>query len=199
MPENAKKGLFTAEIAKSLQTSKYGVTIERMFVLGIDPGLTRCGFGAAMRNIGAAAPYQAIRAGVIETPPSDPIERRLGGLADDFESLLDEVQPDVVAVEKIFFQTNVKTAISVAQASGVVLAATARRGISVVQFTPNEVKQAVVGHGAATKEQVQMMVARLCGLPEAPKPPDVADALAVAICFLTSHRLSQAISAVGTS
>ena len=97
-----------------------------MFVLGIDPGLTRCGFGAAMRNIGAAAPYQAIRAGVIETPPSDPIERRLGGLADDFESLLDEVQPDVVAVEKIFFQTNVKTAISVAQASGVVLAATAR-------------------------------------------------------------------------
>jgi crossover junction endodeoxyribonuclease RuvC len=164
-----------------------------MFVLGVDPGLTRCGYGVLERSGLADAPFRAVVAGVVETPPSDPVDRRLGTLAVEIDQLLDEVAPSVVVVERVFFQTNVRTAISVAQASGVILAAAARRGLEVSQYTPNEVKQAVVGHGGATKAQVQEMVSRLCGLAEVPRPPDVADALALAACYLTSERLHRAM------
>ena len=167
-----------------------------MFVLGIDPGLTRCGFGMLRRaDAGARATFSAEGAGVIETDPGDPVDRRLATLSIDLDELLDELVPEVVVVEKIFFQTNVRTAISVAQASGVALAAAARRKIPVVQYTPNEVKLAVVGNGAATKTQVQSMVARLCGLASPPKPPDAADALALAACHLSSARLRAAVAA----
>ena len=166
-----------------------------MFVLGVDPGLTRCGYGLVRRADTPAPPFVAVIAGVIETDPQDSVDRRLGVLSAEIEQLLDEVSPDAVAVERVFFQTNVRTAISVAQASGVILAATARRGIMVGQYTPNEVKQAVVGHGAATKSQVQEMVARLCGLAQTPKPADVADALALAACHLSSERWRSAVAA----
>jgi crossover junction endodeoxyribonuclease RuvC len=164
-----------------------------MFVLGMDPGLTRCGYGLVSRSGDHRVPFRAHSAGVIETSPSDPVDRRLGILGDEFDRLLDEVTPQVVVVERVFFQTNVRTAISVAQASGVILAAAARRNIVVAQFTPNEVKQAVAGHGGATKLQVQEMIARLCGLSEIPKPSDAADALALGVCYLGSERILNAV------
>jgi crossover junction endodeoxyribonuclease RuvC len=168
-----------------------------MFVLGIDPGLTRCGYGALERTSKKDVPYRAVVAGVIETDPAERVDRRLGILGTEVDGLLEELAPSVVVVERVFFQTNVRTAISVAQASGVVLAAAARRGIEVSQFTPNEVKQAVVGTGGATKSQVQAMITRLCGLREVPRPPDVADALALAACHLTSERFRAAVEAAG--
>ena len=121
--------------------------------------------------------------------------KAIGNRHPAIEGLLDELRPSAVVVERIFFQTNVRTAISVAQASGVVLAAAARRGIEVAQYTPNEVKQGVVGSGGASKAQVQAMVARLCGLSEPPRPPDVADALALAACHLSSDRFRAAVKA----
>ena len=166
-----------------------------MFVLGVDPGLTRCGYGALERRASKDSPFRAVLAGVIETPPTSPVDQRLGQLVVEIEGLLDELRPSVVVVERIFFQTNVRTAISVAQASGVVLAAAARRDIEVAQYTPNEVKQGVVGSGGASKAQVQAMVARLCGLSEPPRPPDVADALALAACHLSSDRFRAAVKA----
>lgn len=152
-----------------------------MFVLGIDPGVSRCGYGLVQRQ---GAGYQARRAGVLTTPPADPLPRRLADLADDLGRLLAECRPDVVVVERVFFQTNVRTAMSVGQASGLALAAAAAAGCEVVQYTANEVKQAVAGYGAAGKAQVQRMVQALLRLPAAPSPPDAADALALALCHL---------------
>ncbi|MDQ1444761.1 MAG: crossover junction endodeoxyribonuclease RuvC [Acidimicrobiaceae bacterium] len=152
-----------------------------MFVLGIDPGVSRCGYGAVRRD---RAGYHAVRAGVITTPPGDPLPDRLASLAQELAALLRELSPDAVVVERVFFQTNVRTAMSVGQASGLALAAASSAGCEVVQYTSNEVKQAVAGYGAATKEQVQRMVQSLLGLAERPKPPDVADALALALCHL---------------
>ncbi len=164
-----------------------------MFVLGIDPGLTRMGFGLLRRHPSGSPIFEVATAGVIETPPEDALEDRLGMISVEIDSLLDEVRPDVVVVERIFFQTNVRTAIPVAQASGIVIAAANRRGIEVAHLTANEVKLSVVGHGGATKRQVQEMVARLCGLAEAPSPADVADAMALAACYLGTSNLKRAI------
>ncbi len=164
-----------------------------MFVLGIDPGLTRCGYGAVRR--GADASLQAVAAGVIETEPHEDLARRLGQLQAELEVLLDELEPQVVVVERVFFQTNVRTAMSVAQASGLALAAAARRGIPVEQLTSNEVKLALTGYGAATKEQVQSMVVERLGLRGTLRPPDVADALALAITHLTAAGLRAAVAA----
>ena len=113
------------------------------------------------------------------------MHERLACLAADLRSLIGECSPDVVAVERVFFQTNVRTAISVAQASGVALAAAAAAGCEVAEYTSNEVKQAVAGYGAATKDQVQRMVAAQLCLTERPRPPDAADALALALCHLS--------------
>ena len=151
-----------------------------MFVLGIDPGLSRCGYGAVRRDGGA--PPRAIACGVITTPPSDPLPDRLATLSRELRALLVELRPDAVVVERVFFQTNVRTAMSVGQASGLALAAAAEAGCEVVQYTANEVKQAVTGYGAAPKDQVQRMVQSLLGLAEVPKPADAADALALALC-----------------
>ena len=169
-------------------------TIERMFVLGIDPGLTRCGYGMVCRDEATTHTFRTVAAGVLETPKQDSVERRLGMLAVDVDELLDTLSPSCVAVERIFFQSNRNSAVSVAQASGVILALAARRGIPVTQYSPNEVKQAVVGHGAATKAQVQAMVVALCGLVEAPRPVDAADALAIAMCHLTQARFGAAVA-----
>ncbi len=161
-------------------------------MLGIDPGLSRCGYGGVRagppldgRSTGGVAHSRAELAGVLTTSPAAPVHERLACLAADLRSLIAECRPDAVAVERVFFQTNVRTAISVAQASGVALATAAGAGCQVAQYTPNEVKQAVAGYGAATKEQVQRMVATQLCLTERPRPADAADALALALCHLT--------------
>jgi crossover junction endodeoxyribonuclease RuvC len=110
-----------------------------------------------------------------------------------------ESEPDVVVVERVLFQANARTAMAVGQASGVALVAAAQAGIAVIQYSPNEVKQAVTGYGSATKEQVQRMVQSLLRLPERPRPPDVADALALAICHLTGTGLRAAVAAAGAT
>jgi crossover junction endodeoxyribonuclease RuvC len=150
-----------------------------MFVLGIDPGLTRCGYGGVSREGNALV---VASAGVFTTPASAPLPERLAELQAGLRSLIAELQPAVVAVERVFFQTNVRTAMSVGQASGLALAEAATAGCEVVQYTANEVKQAVCGWGAAPKEQVQRMVQSQLGLAVRPEPADVADALALALC-----------------
>ena len=166
-----------------------------MFVLGVDPGLSRCGYGLVGKADGPGSPLAAVAAGVIETDPEAPVHLRLWTLQGELRALVSEHRPDAVAVERVFFQVNARTAMSVGQASGLALSAAAEFGCEVVQYTANEVKQAVVGYGSATKEQVQRMVARSLGLADILRPPDVADALALAVCHLTTLPLRRAIAA----
>lgn len=154
-----------------------------MFVLGIDPGLTRCGFGLVEGSFEGVESFRAVRAGTIETDPKMPVERRLRQLHVELDELLKETTPDAVVVERVFYQRNAKTAIPVAQASGVAIALAGSDDVAVRQFTAQEVKLAVTGYGAASKFQVQGMVARLCGLSEIPRPADAADALALGIAY----------------
>jgi crossover junction endodeoxyribonuclease RuvC len=165
-----------------------------VFALGVDPGLSRCGYGVVGRGRDG---LNVVSAGVIRTPPSDPLATRLASLFFELRQLLVESRPDVVVVERVLFQANARTAMAVGQASGVALVAAAEAGCAVVQYSPNEVKQAVTGYGSATKEQVQRMVQSLLRLPERPRPPDVADALALAICHLTGTGLRAAVAAAG--
>jgi crossover junction endodeoxyribonuclease RuvC len=166
-----------------------------MFVLGIDPGLSRCGYGAVIRE---QAGLRAVAAGVITTPTSEELPQRLALLAAELRALVSELAPDVVAVERVLFQANARTAMAVGQASGLALVAAAERGCPVIQYSPNEVKLAVAGYGAATKAQVQRMVQRLLHLAEPPRPPDTADALALALCHLTGAPLRAAVAAAGS-
>ncbi len=128
--------------------------------------------------------HRAIGLGVIRTSPDDPLPARLAELQHELRSLIAELQPEVVAVERVFFQVNVRTAMSVGQASGLAMAEAAVAGCDVVQYSPNEVKLAVAGDGSAGKEAVQRMVQTLLGLAEVPRPPDAADAAALALCHL---------------
>ena len=164
-----------------------------MFVLGIDPGLSRCGYGLVTRDEGSS--LRARAAGVLETDPHLELAQRLLVLHTELQGLLDELRPDAVVVERVFFQVNAKTAMAVGQASGLALLAAAAARCEVVQYTSNEVKQALVGYGAATKEQVQRMVAQVLGLRAIDGPPDVADALALAVCHLTTVPLRRAVDA----
>ncbi len=164
-----------------------------MFVLGIDPGVSRCGYGCVSGGTGVTPKVVAV--GVLTTPPSDPLPDRLAALDHDLRGLLAEFRPAAVAVERVFFQVNARTAMSVGQASGLAMAAAAQAGCEVVQYTPNEVKQAVAGYGSATKEQVQRMVQSLLGLAEVPRPPDAADALALALCHLAMAPLKARLKA----
>ena len=151
-------------------------------VLGIDPGLTRCGFAVVDgRGPGSAT---AVSMGIIRTSSSDPLPQRLAELRTEFTALIAEFAPDVVAVEQVFFQNNVRTAMSVGQASGLALAEAALAGCEVLQYTPNQVKDAVAGWGGAGKEQVQKMVQARLKLATLPKPADAADAAAIALCHL---------------
>jgi crossover junction endodeoxyribonuclease RuvC len=152
-----------------------------MFVLGVDPGLSRCGY-AVLEARGRGAHAAAI--GVITTPPSDPLPQRLAELQRELRSLILEFRPQVVAVERVLFQVNVRTAMSVGQASGIAMAEAAGAGCEVVQYSPNQVKEAVTGYGAADKLQVQQMVQTLLGLAALPEPPDAADAAALALTHL---------------
>ena len=150
-------------------------------VLGVDPGLSQCGYGVVRRQGRGLA---AVACGVLRTDPAAPLPERLATLEADLDQFLREVRPCALAVERVLFQANVRTAISVGQASGLALAVAARAGVPVTHYSPNEVKLAVTGDGRADKAAVQMMVARLLNLREIPKPPDAADALALACCHL---------------
>ena len=167
-----------------------------MFVLGVDPGLTRCGYGAVRREGGKLV---AVAAGVLSTPVSAGLPERLAELQRNLRALLAELRPDAVAVERVFFQSNVRTAMSVGQASGVALAEAVNAGCSVVEYTPTQVKSSVTGSGTADKQQVQRMVQSLLGLAAPPKPADAADALALAICHLAAAPLQSRIKAVSSS
>jgi crossover junction endodeoxyribonuclease RuvC len=149
-------------------------------VLGIDPGLTRCGVGVV--DVRPDRKAALVEVTVIRTPADMPLEQRLLAVGTGIDGLLDAHRPDVVAIERVFAQHNLRTVMGVAQVSGVALHAAARRGLRVALHTPSEVKAAITGYGSADKKQVQAMVARILGLAEAPKPADAADALAIAIC-----------------
>ena len=151
-----------------------------MRVLGIDPGLTRCGIGVVEGAVGR--PLHLVEVGVVRTPADLSVGHRLCRLETELERWLDRHGPDAVAVERVFSQHNVRTVMGTAQASGVVALLAARAGLPVAFHTPSEVKAAVTGEGRAGKQQVTAMVTRLLGLPEAPRPADAADALALAIC-----------------
>jgi crossover junction endodeoxyribonuclease RuvC len=163
-----------------------------MFVLGVDPGLSRCGYGVVTRRGSALV---AVAGGVISTEPTVPLQLRLRTLAEELRALVAEFGPDAVVIERVFFQVNVRTAMATGQAAGVALLAAAEAGCEVAQYTSNEVKQALVGYGGATKEQVQRMVASVLGLAQPPHPPDVADALALAACHLSTQSLRRAVAA----
>jgi crossover junction endodeoxyribonuclease RuvC len=163
-------------------------------VLGIDPGLTRCGLGVVDGAPGR--PLELVAVDVVRTPPAADSGDRLLAIADAVEAWLVTHRPDAVAVERVFSQHNVRTVMGTAQASGVAIAAAARAGIPVALHTPSEAKAAVTGHGRADKAQVAAMVTRILRLSEAPTPADAADALALAICHVwrgaAAARLQQA-------
>ena len=167
-------------------------------VLGIDPGLTRCGY--AVLRVSGNTEVSMSALGVLSTSPEKDLPNRLAEIAREIEELLDEYQPSAVAVERIFFQSNVRTAMSVGQVSGLVLSAAARRNIEVVQYSPNQVKLALTGWGGADKAQVQKMVKKRLKLNSIPKPADAADAAAIALCHIASSPLSAKIaqSTMGT-
>ena len=165
-------------------------TIEPVFVLGIDPGLSRCGYGVVEKS-GRKA--EAVAIGVIRTPAKAPTAERLAWIQQEFVKLVEEHTPDVVAIERVFFQVNAKTAMGVAQVSGLAMAIGHSAGAEVVDYTPNQVKEAVAGWGSANKEQMQRMVQSLLGLPEIPSPQDAADAAAVALCHL-AHASSRELT-----
>ena len=153
-----------------------------MRVLGIDPGLTRCGIGVVEGAIGT--PLQMVSVGVILTSSQDPTAARLLQLEREIQLWITEFKPDVIAIERVFSQHNLRTVMGTAQAAGIALLLAARNNVKVVMHTPSEVKAAVTGSGRANKAQVGKMVSNILRLDEAPKPADSADALALAICHI---------------
>ncbi len=151
-------------------------------VLGVDPGLTRCGCGVVEGSPGGAV--SAVCFDVVRTPAGAPIGSRLVAVADAIEDQIRRTSPDAVAVERVFSQHNVRTVMGTAQAAAMAIVVATRAGIPVALYTPSEVKAAVTGSGRADKAQVGAMVTRLLGLAQAPTPADVADALALAICHV---------------
>lgn len=154
--------------------------LEHMFVLGIDPGLSITGYGL----VEGSHPPRAHRAGVIRTDKDRPTPRRLAELYKGLTQVIADSSPDVIALETVFTNRNLQTAISVGRASGIALLAAAQADLAVYEYVPTAIKSAVTGDGSANKGQVQQMVARLLRLDEAPKPADAADALAIALCHL---------------
>jgi len=157
-----------------------------MLAIGIDPGTATTGYGLVRVEPDGA--LLAVEYGVITTPKNTPDAARLVMLYDELRDILRKSKPDTAAVEKLFFQKNVTTAISVGQARGVVMLALAQAGLEVFEYTPNEIKQAVAGYGSAGKRQVQEMVRVLLTLDDIPRPDDAADALAVAITHVNTNR-----------
>jgi crossover junction endodeoxyribonuclease RuvC len=168
-------------------------------VLGVDPGLTRCGLGVV--DGVAGLPLTLVAVDVVRTPPGDDIGARLLAIERAVEAWLLEHQPDAVAVERVFSQHNVRTVMGTAQASAVAIVVAARHGVPVALHTPSEMKAAVTGSGRADKAQVGAMVTRILRLPAAPRPADAADALGLAICHVwrggAQARIAAAVAAAG--
>lgn len=172
--------------------------LPELRVMGVDPGLTRCGLGAVEGRPGA--PLTLVKVGVVRTPADEEIGARLVAIEAGIERWLDEVEPDAVAVERVFAQHNLRTVMGTAQASAVAILCASRRGLPVALHTPSEVKAAITGSGTAGKQQVGAMVTRLLRLDAMPKPADAADALALAICHVwrggAQNRLAEAVARV---
>lgn len=151
-----------------------------MRVLGVDPGLTRCGIGIVDSH--GHKSLKMVDCGVIRTEVDSPLEQRLLLLNNELERWIENYRPDVIAIERVFSQLNVRTAMATGQAAGVALVLAAKSGLPIALHTPSEVKAAVSGSGRADKKQVALMVTKILGLQEAPKPVDTTDALALAIC-----------------
>ncbi len=152
-----------------------------MKIMGIDPGLADVGYGIIERDDRTGALGHCAH-GVIRTFPRDALARRLDHIYQTLRGIIEVNQPEVVAIEELFFAANMKTAIAVAQARGAAILATAQSGVELIEYTPPQIKLAVVGHGRADKRQVQMMTRAVLGMKEIPRPDHAADALAVAIC-----------------
>ena len=150
-----------------------------MYILGIDPGFAIVGWGIIESHRGNIRP---VAYGAITTPAHTPIESRLLTIQQDLEAIIEKYKPEEMAIEELFFNTNITTAIAVAEARGVIICTAHRLGVKVSEYTPLQVKQAVVGYGKAEKHQVISMVTSLLKLPKPPKPDDTADALAISIC-----------------
>lgn len=171
-----------------------------MRVLGVDPGLTRCGVGIVEGAVGS--PISLIEVGVIVTPVDSPLEQRLMDLDQQLSQWINLLKPDVIAVERVFSQHNVRTVMGTGQAAGIALLLAAKAGIPVMMHTPSEVKASVTGSGRANKTQVAQMVQKILNLETIPKPVDATDALALAICHIWrgggNTRLAQAVAAEQT-
>ena len=152
-----------------------------MYVLGIDPGLSRCGYGLVAQ---LPTGTRAVAVGVLRTPTHLPTPDRLAELQVDLRALLQEHRPAVVAIERVLFQVNVRSAVAVAQAAGIAMAEAVAAGCEVVEYSPNQVKQAVAGVGGASKDQMERMVQTLLGISQPLRPVDAADAVAIALCHL---------------
>jgi len=164
-------------------------------VLGIDPGLTRCGVGVV--DVTSTRKATLVHFGVIRTPPEMPLEQRLLIIGTQLAELIDEHAPHAVALERVFAQHNLRTVMGTAQASGVAMHMAASRGLAVGLHTPSEVKAAVTGYGSAEKAQVGLMVAKILGLDAVPTPADAADALALAICHAWRGGVATAVTRSG--
>lgn len=154
-----------------------------MLILGIDPGIATIGFGLVAADRGQT---QMLRYGAITTPAGVPLSKRLYQIETDMESLITQLHPDVISIEELFFNNNITTGISVAHGRGVILFAAEKCGIPLFEYTPSQVKQAVVGYGKAQKHQVMEMTRMLLKLKAVPRPDDAADALALALCHARS-------------
>lgn len=152
-----------------------------MYVLGIDPGLSRCGYGVVEQRASGPA---AVAFGVLSTEPSRATPERLCELQSDIRALLREHEPGVLSIERVLFQVNARTAISVAQVAGIAMAEAVAAGCEVVEYSPNQVKLAVAGVGGASKEQMERMVQTLLDVSQPLRPVDAADAVALALCHL---------------
>jgi crossover junction endodeoxyribonuclease RuvC len=188
----------SARARPRLRSARHGGpdgTVERVYVLGIDPGLSRCGYGIVHQQ---AAGVRATAVGVLRTAPTLPTAQRLAELQSDLRALLEEHRPQVVAIERVLFQVNVRTAIPVAQAAGIAMAEAVTAGCEVVEYSPNQVKQAVAGVGGASKDQMERMVQTLLGIAQPLRPVDAADAVALALCHLAHApmrgRVAQAVA-----
>ena len=154
-----------------------------MRILGIDPGFAIVGWGVIEYE---GSRFKVIGYGSIQTPAGMPIEERLKAIYSELSAIIDKFSPDAMAVEELFFNTNITTGIKVAQARGVILLCAEQKGIKIAEYTPLQVKQSVTGYGRADKKQVITMVTMLLGLAKPPKPDDTADALAIAVCHAHS-------------
>ena len=161
-----------------------------MVILGVDPGYATVGWGMVEYR---GNRFQTLDYGAVTTGPELPFEQRLERIYDDFTLIIGRYRPQVMAIEKLYFNTNTTTAIGVAQARGCILLAARKGGVKVEEYTPLQVKQSVTGYGKAVKKQVMEMTRMLLGLPEVPKPDDTADALALAICQAHCGRLEVSV------